>query len=109
MAKKTVPPEEYPSPEVVAPKGDAVRVAMSWGLFFYNRARDDIGAVWRAGWRPALGFAGVWVGLFAFWLAPVQGIEVDEPATLGFLTLVFVQALARSVEKHMNARIPAAG
>ena len=67
--------------------------------FLYRMARSDIAGVWRAGWRPALGFAGVYVALFAFVIAPSKGIAIDAGATNIFLAMVFLQALGRGVEK----------
>jgi hypothetical protein len=109
MARKT-PEEAVPAAVLVEPvKGSRVSAVGGFITRLYSYARHDVASIWRAGWRPALGFTGVWVGLFAFYIAPSRGIEIDYPATLGFLTLVFVQALARSVEKHMANRTPAAG
>jgi hypothetical protein len=76
-----------------------IQRAESLAAFLYRMARSDVAGVWRAGWRPALGFTGVAVGIFAFMIAPSKGIPVNYDATNIFLAMVFIQALGRSVEK----------
>jgi hypothetical protein len=66
-------------------------------------------AAFRTGWRPLLGFIGCYVALFAFVLAPAWNIAVDYTATNFFLGMVFTQALARGVEKHLAQRLAPAG
>lgn len=75
----------------------------------YSYARHDIQGVWKGGWRPALGFMGVYIAHFAYVVAPKAGIVMDYTSVNVFLGLVFLQALGRGLEKHMAGRIPAAG
>ena len=109
MARKT-PEEAVPAAVLVEPvKGSAMDAVGGFINRLYSYARHDIASLWRAGWRPALGFVGVYVALFAYVTAPSKGIALDYTATNVFLGMVFVQALGRSVEKHMANRTPAAG
>lgn len=72
--------------------------------FLYAHLRGDVAGIWRAGWRPMLGFIGCWVAFFAYYIAPLKGIVIDATATNVFLAMVFVQALGRGLEKHMAER-----
>lgn len=107
--KSTPTPDSVPEATLIEPvRGRLFDVG---GLVnrLYSYARHDVASVWRAGWRPALGFTGVYVALFAFVIAPSRGIALDYAAVNIFLAMVFVQALGRSVEKHMANQTPAAG
>lgn len=81
--------------------------------YLYTHLRADVGAIWKkmydGGWRPMLGFVGVYIAHFAYVIAPKSGFAVDYTATNIFLAMVFVQALGRGVEKVIAERGGAAG
>jgi len=75
----------------------------------YGIVRHDVSAIWRAGWRPLLGFIGCYVAWFTFIAAPARGLQVDADGANIFLAMVFVQVLARGAEKWAANRTQAAG
>lgn len=76
--------------------------------YLYTHLRADVGAIWKkmydGGWRPMLGFVGVYIAHFAYVTAPKLGLAVDYGATNIFLGMVFIQALGRGVEKVFSDR-----
>jgi len=100
--------------EAKPPRGSKLQARLSDApRYLYTHLRADVGAIWRkmydGGWRPMLGFVGVYIAHFAYVTAPKMGLAVDYTATNIFLAMVFVQALGRGVEKVIAERTGTAG
>ena len=56
----------------------------------------------REGWRPVLGWVGIYVAYFAYIEAPARGIPLDYASVNTFLGMVTAIALGRGVEKAVE-------
>ena len=98
-----------------APSGfrmDPAKLAAGIGALvsrLYAYARHDVAAIYKGGWRPLLGFTGIYIAHFAYVVAPSKGIALDYTSVNVFLGMVFIQALGRGLEKAMADRVAPAG